>query len=166
MTRSVVIVRRIPRFTAWGPARNGVTPPSRGVRRCLPRSIATCTPWCQPSVVGAYVLRRFRRLVDSELLVDAVREPGIHEDENDEDVDGTLLGHPETERHAADGEFVQRLDEHDAHQWAGDEPDRQEDGDSPNRARPVAVLIERVVRTHTRMVEGDRRPAAGTEARR
>ena len=49
-----------------------------------------------------------------ELPVLPVGEPGVREDQGDEDVDRALMAHPEAEGNAAAGNGVEGLDEHDA----------------------------------------------------
>src|SRR5690606_22337031 len=92
---------------------------------------------------------RFLPFIHPELPVLSVREPGVDEDQDHEDVDGALVSHPEAERNTAERNLVQPANEDDTHQRTGDEPDGEQSEETAKGAAPVGVLVESGVWGHT-----------------
>ena len=61
--------------------------------------------------------------VHLERAIEPVHEFDVHQDEDDEDVDGSLLGKPEPELESTDPNRIEWLDEEDAEAVGDDEPD-------------------------------------------
>ena len=78
-------------------------------------------------------------LVDVILTVKTIHEHNVDEDQNDEDVDGALLGEPEPQREASDLNLIKSTGEEDAAAIRDDEPNAEKDREVPQVLLPVPV---------------------------
>lgn len=72
------------------------------------------------------------------LLVQAVHQPDIDEDQDDENVDGSLVGKPEAEFGATNGKLVRPVDGENAQAVGNDKPNGQEDQHITDVLLPVS----------------------------
>jgi hypothetical protein len=79
--------------------------------------------------------------VQVELVIQAVHEPDINEDENHEDVDRPLLREPETQRESSDPNSIEWLDEKNPKTVRHHEPDGQQDEHIPQVCSPVRLFV-------------------------
>ena len=82
--------------------------------------------------------------MDIELAIDMVHAPGVEKDQRDEDVDGALLGKPESELEATDANAIQLFDEENAEAKRAGEPDDEAKEDEPQIRSPIRKSIFRV----------------------
>jgi DNA-binding transcriptional LysR family regulator len=79
--------------------------------------------------------------MDIELSIDVVHAPGIKEDQRNEDVDGALLGEPETELEATDADAIQLFDKEYAEAVRAGKPDDEADENEPQIRSPVRKSV-------------------------
>jgi len=75
------------------------------------------------------------------LVVDVIHSPRVEEDEQDENIDRSLLGKPETQLKPADAYGVELFDEQDAKDVRGDEPHAEANSDEPQIGTPISKAI-------------------------
>ena len=73
--------------------------------------------------------------------IQAVHQPHIDGDQNNEDVHGALVGHPETELEAADPDAVELVGEKDRTAKGNKGPDRKERGEDAQICLPVRATV-------------------------
>ena len=65
-------------------------------------------------------------VVVAVFFIESVHEPDVHEDEDQEDINGPLLCEPEAERKSAKGKIVQKILEQNSGTVGGQKPDTQQ----------------------------------------
>jgi hypothetical protein len=80
-------------------------------------------------------------LSDIELLIKAVHLPHVNKDQNDKDVNGSLLGKPETQLEAEEVELIEEVDDQDAKDERNQEPDTEQYQHQPEICAPVAIVF-------------------------
>jgi hypothetical protein len=66
--------------------------------------------------------------LDAVFAVESTHHHGIDQDQNEKDVNRTLLGEPKTKGEAAEVKLIERLDEDDAETEGDNEPDPEQRG--------------------------------------
>jgi hypothetical protein len=75
------------------------------------------------------------------ITIDAIHAPGIEEDQDNENVDGALLGKPEAQLETGKSDRIQLLDKENACAERNGEPDRETDTDETQIGPPVGETL-------------------------
>jgi hypothetical protein len=72
-------------------------------------------------------------------VIEAIHPPGVDKDQDNEDVNRTLLSHPESSWEFSDFPIIERFDQYDSEAKRDKCPDRKETEDEAACSTPVTV---------------------------